>query len=54
MLLTKERMKHTAEGEVFLETDTNMREEDNEEKDRNIEGDVNADNKRDTYGKVRK
>ena len=47
-------MKHTAEGEVFFETDTNTREEHNEEKDRNIEVGVYAYHEREYYGKVRK
>ena len=51
MQLTNERMKHTAEGEAFLETDTILREEENEEKDRTI---VDAYNELEYYGKVRK
>ena len=54
MQLSNERMRHTADGEVFLETDTNFREEEKEEKDRIIEGKVNADKEREMYGKVRK
>jgi hypothetical protein len=50
MQLSNERMKHTAEGEAFLETEIYLREE---EKDRNIEGDVNIDNELEYYGKVR-
>ena len=53
MQLTNERMKHTAEGEAFLETDTILREEENEEKDRTIVGDVDAYNELEYYGKVR-
>ena len=41
-------MKHTAEGEVLMETEIYLREE-----DRKIEGDVNIDNELEYYGKVR-
>ena len=54
MQLTNERTRNTAEGEVFLETDTNFREEENEEKNRIIEDHVKADKERELYGKVRK
>ena len=54
MQLTNERTRNTAEGEVFLETDTNFREEENEGKDNIIEGKVNANKERELYGKVRK
>ena len=54
MQLTNERMRNTAEGEVFLETDTNFREEDNKEKDGIIARKVNADKERELYGKVSK
>ena len=36
-----------------METDTNLREEENEEKDRNNESNVNSDHEREYYGKVR-
>ena len=53
MQLTNERLRYTAEGEAFLETDTILREEENEEKDRTIVGDVDAYNELEYYGKVR-
>ena len=60
MQLSAERMRHTAEGEEFLESDTQLRERDsqyldteNGGKGRPIHRDLTTAQEREYYGKVR-